>query len=194
MENFTRNSSGSKPAVVLGITGSIAAYKSADIVSGLIKHGCDVHVIMTESATEFITPLTFQTLTKNKVYVNQFEEVAFPDVRHISLAQRADCFVICPATANIIGKIANGIADDMLSTVVMAVPVRTTPVIICPAMNTAMYENEINQSNITMLTEYGYRFIEPKESRLACGDVGKGALADVDVITDCIVKTIEKRG
>jgi phosphopantothenoylcysteine decarboxylase/phosphopantothenoylcysteine decarboxylase/phosphopantothenate--cysteine ligase len=175
---------------VLGITGSIAAYKAADIAGGLVKAGCDVHVIMTRAATEFITPLTFQTLTRNKVYVNQFEEFAQNDVRHISLAQRADCFVIAPATANIIGKIAGGIADDMLSTVVMAVPVRRTPVIICPAMNTAMYENAVTQRNIAQLRGYGYRFIEPKESRLACGDTGKGALADAGVIVGEILEVL----
>ena len=168
--------------VVLGITGSIAAYKAGDIVSGLIKLGCDVHVIMTGAAAKFITPLTFQTLSRNKVYVDMFEEIAYNDVRHISLAQRADCFVIAPATANIIGKLCAGIADDMLSAVVMAVNAEETPVIICPAMNTAMYENKITQDNITKLRNYGYRFVDPKESRLACGDVGKGALADAAVI------------
>lgn len=170
-----------KKTVVLGITGSIAAYKAGDIVSGLVKAGCGVHVIMTRAAVRFITPLTFQTLSKNKVYVDMFEEIVYNDVRHISLAQRADCFVIAPATANIIGKIASGIADDMLSTVVMALKDR--PVIICPAMNTAMYENKIVQDNINRLSSYGYKFVEPRESRLACGDVGKGALADVaDII------------
>ncbi|MCL2703807.1 MAG: bifunctional phosphopantothenoylcysteine decarboxylase/phosphopantothenate--cysteine ligase CoaBC [Defluviitaleaceae bacterium] len=169
-----------KKTVVLGVTGSIAAYKAADIISHLTKKGCDVNVIMTKAAAKFITPLTFQTLTKNKVYVDMFEEIAYGDVRHISLAQRADCFVIAPATANIIGKIASGIADDMLSTVVMAV--QNKPVIICPAMNTAMYENAVTQRNINKLREYGYQFVEPKESLLACGDVGKGALADISDI------------
>jgi phosphopantothenoylcysteine decarboxylase/phosphopantothenoylcysteine decarboxylase/phosphopantothenate--cysteine ligase len=139
---------------------------------------------MTAAAAKFITPLTFQTLTKNKVYVDMFEEIIYQDVRHISLAQRADCFLIAPATANIIGKIASGIADDMLSTVVMAV--KNKPVIICPAMNTAMYENKITQSNIEKLCGYGYQFVEPKESRLACGDVGKGALADTEDILNAI--------
>jgi phosphopantothenoylcysteine decarboxylase/phosphopantothenoylcysteine decarboxylase/phosphopantothenate--cysteine ligase len=168
--------------VILGVTGSIAAYKGAEIANILVKDKINVNVIMTYAATKFITPLTFQTLTKNKVYTDMFEEFAYSDVRHISLAQRADCFVIAPATANIIGKIASGIADDMLSTVVMAV--KDKPVIICPAMNTAMYENVITQENIKKLQNYGYKFVEPKESRLACGDVGKGALADVaDIIS-----------
>jgi len=175
-----------KKTIILGVTGSIAAYKAADIISCLMKFGCDVHVIMTDSATKFISPLTFQTLTTNKVYTDMFEEIAYSDVRHISLAQKADCLVIAPATANIIGKIASGIADDMLSTVAMAV--KNKPVIICPAMNTAMYENVITQSNIRNLQKYGYQFVEPKESRLACGDLGKGALADIgDIIA--LVKT-----
>jgi len=175
-----------KKTIILGVTGSIAAYKAADIISCLTKLGCDVHVILTNAATKFITPLTFQTLTKNKVYTDMFEEIAYSDVRHISLAQRADCFVIAPATANIIGKIASGIADDMLSTVVMAV--QNKPIIICPAMNTAMYENVITQNNIRKLQGNGYQFVEPKKSMLACGIVGKGALADIgDIITS--VKT-----
>ncbi len=172
--------------IILGITGSIAAYKAAEIANQLTKSNILVHAIMTDSATKFITPLTLQTLTKNKVYTDMFEEIYYTDVRHISLAQRADCCVIAPATANIIGKIASGIADDMLSTVVMAV--KQKPIIICPAMNTAMYENPITQENIKKLMEYGYQFVEPKESLLACGDTGKGALADVGTI----VKTIKE--
>ena len=179
--------------VVLGVTGSIAAYKAADIVNLLAKNKISVHVIMTNAATKFIAPLTFQTLTKNKVYVDIFEDVAYSDVRHISLAQRADCCIIAPATANIIGKIASGIADDMLSTVVMAVG--NKPVIICPAMNTAMYENAITQGNIAKLQGLGYQFIEPREALLACGDLGKGALADVGIIVAAVMAAIgENRG
>jgi phosphopantothenoylcysteine decarboxylase/phosphopantothenoylcysteine decarboxylase/phosphopantothenate--cysteine ligase len=174
--------------VVLGITGSIAAYKAAEIANILVKQKINVNVIMTDAATKFIAPLTFQTLTKNKVYTNQFEEIAYSDVRHISLAQKADCLVIAPATANIIGKIASGIADDMLSTVVMAI--KNKPIILCPAMNTAMYDNAITQANIQKLQDYGYHFVEPKESRLACGDLGKGALADVEVIITAIRNAI----
>ncbi|SHO47668.1 flavoprotein [Anaerocolumna xylanovorans] len=174
--------------ILLGITGSIAAYKAADIANQLTRSNMAVHTIMTKSATRFITPLTIQTLTKNRVYTDMFEEVYYPDVRHISLAQKVDCCVIAPATANIIGKIASGIADDMLSTVVMAI--KNKPVIICPAMNTAMYENPVTQNNIKKLESYGYRFVEPKESLLACGDIGKGALADVDVIITAIKEAI----
>ena len=174
--------------IILGITGSIAAYKAAEIANQLTKSNILVHTIMTDSSMKFITPLTLQTLTKNKVYTDMFEEIYYPDVRHISLAQKADCCVIAPATANIIGKIASGIADDMLSTVVMAV--KNKPIIICPAMNTAMYENPITQDNIKKLAAYGYDFVEPKESLLACGDTGKGALADIDTIITAVKKAI----
>jgi len=175
--------------VILGVTGSIAAYKAAEIANILVKSDINVNVIMTDAAVKFIAPLTFQALTKNKVYTDMFEEIAYHDIRHISLAQKADCVVIAPATANIIGKIASGIADDMLSTVVMAV--QNTPVIICPAMNTAMYENPVMQENINKLKNYGYQFVEPKESLLACGDLGKGALADIELIVTAIKKIID---
>jgi phosphopantothenoylcysteine decarboxylase/phosphopantothenoylcysteine decarboxylase/phosphopantothenate--cysteine ligase len=174
--------------VLLGVTGSIAAYKGAEIANLLTKQGCSVQVIMTASAQRLITPITFQTLTKNKVYTEMFDELIYEDVRHISLAQKADLALIAPATANIIGKIAAGIADDMLSTVILAV--RNKPVLICPAMNTAMYENPITQDNLAKLAKYGYLFVEPKESRLACGDLGKGALADVDVIVDRVTELL----
>ncbi|MCI6820817.1 MAG: bifunctional phosphopantothenoylcysteine decarboxylase/phosphopantothenate--cysteine ligase CoaBC [Clostridiales bacterium] len=174
--------------IVLGVTGSIAAYKAADIISRLKKLGHEVDVILTESGSRIITPITLQTLSKNKVYMDMFEEITPKEVKHISLAEKADLMLIAPATANIIGKIANGIADDFLSTVVMAAA-NTTPVYIAPAMNTNMYENPIVQANIEKLRSYGYRFIEPKESLLACGTVGKGALADVDDI----IKVIEGR-
>lgn len=174
--------------IVLGVTGSIAAYKAADIISRLKKLGHEVDVILTESGSRIITPITLQTLSKNKVYMDMFEEITPKEVKHISLAEKADLMLIAPATANIIGKIANGIADDFLSTVVMAAA-NTTLVYIAPAMNTNMYENPIVQANIEKLRSYGYRFIEPKESLLACGTVGKGALADVDDI----IKVIEGR-
>jgi phosphopantothenoylcysteine decarboxylase/phosphopantothenoylcysteine decarboxylase/phosphopantothenate--cysteine ligase len=168
--------------IILGVTGSIAAYKAADIANILTGDGHAVHVIMTQSAQKFITAVTFQTLTKNKVYTELFDEIIYEDVRHISLAQKADLALIAPATANIIGKIAGGIADDMLSTVIMAI--RDRPVLICPAMNTAMYENPVVAGNIKKLAGLGYRFIEPREGRLACGDTGKGALAPVEFIVD----------
>ena len=170
--------------IILGVTGSIAAYKGADIANILTKHGYNVDVIMTKSAMEFITPLTFQSLTKNKVYWNMFEEITPKEIKHISLAKKADLCLIAPASANLIGKIASGIADDMLTTVVMAM--NNIPVYICPAMNTNMYNNPIVQRNIKTLSELGYRFIDPKEAVLACGDLGKGALADVETIVNTV--------
>jgi len=178
-----------KKQIVLGITGSVAAYKGAELANMLTKGGADVHTIMTAAAAKFITPLTLQSLTKHKVYVNMFDEIVYEDVRHISLAQRADIFVIAPATANIIGKIAGGIADDMLSTVVMAT---RAPILICPAMNTAMYENPVVQGNLDKLAGYGgYYFVQPREAVLACGDLGRGALADVNVIMQEITRLLE---
>ena len=176
--------------IVLGVTGSIAAYKAADIISRLQKLGHEVDVLLTESGSRIITPITLQTLSKNKVYMDMFEEITPKEVKHISLAEKADLMLIAPATANIIGKIANGIADDFLSTVVMAAA-NTTPVYIAPAMNTNMYENPIVQANIEKLRSYCYRFIEPKESLLAWGTVGKGALADVDDIIKVIEGSME---
>lgn len=174
--------------IILGVTGSIAAFKAAEIANRLTKNKISVHTIMTESAMKFITPLTFQALTRNKVYTHMFEEIRYEEIEHISLAQKADLCVIAPATANVIGKLASGIADDMLTTVVMAI--KAKPVIICPAMNTAMYENPIVQSNMEKLKSFGYRFIEPREALLACGDLGKGALAEVDFIVSEIMKAL----
>ncbi|MCL2855976.1 MAG: DnaD domain protein [Defluviitaleaceae bacterium] len=179
-----------KVNIVLGITGSVAAFKGAELASMLTKDGMAVNTIMTDAATKFITPLTFQSLTKKQVYTDMFEEITYEDIRHISLAQRANVFVIAPATANIIGKIAGGIADDMLSTVVMATE---APVVICPAMNTAMYENPIVQANISKLQSLGYFFVDPKEARLACGDVGRGAMADPATIFNTIKEILGDR-
>ena len=170
--------------IVLGVTGSISAYKAADIANRLHKDGHDVHVVMTDGAEEFITPLTLQTLSKNKVLTEEFEEFDEYDptaVMHIDLADKADVVLIAPATANVIGKIAGGIADNLLCAVVMAAADQAQ-VVIAPAMNTHMYENPIVQDNIEKLKKYGYLFIEPKESHLACGTTGKGALADMDDI------------
>lgn len=179
MNNILRD----KKTVVLGVTGGIAAYKALDIVSKLRKKDVNVHVIMTESATRFITPLSFQSLSQNYVVSDMFAEPKSYDIEHISLAQKADLFLIAPATANIIGKLANGIADDMLSTTVMAT---LAPVLIAPAMNTNMYNNPIVKQNIEKLKSFGYHFIDSDEGRLACGDVGKGKLADTEKIIDII--------
>ena len=166
--------------VLLGITGSIAAYKAAELANLLTKDGYAVEVIMTEAAMKFITPLTLQTLTKNRVYTDTFDEWRPSEVKHISLAKKTNLCVIAPASADIIGKIACGIADDMLTTTVMALA--GTPVMIAPAMNTAMYENPIVQDNLEKLKRFGYVVIEPRASLLACGDLGKGALADLSDI------------
>ena len=170
--------------IILGVTGSIAAYKAADIAHRLFKNGFHVDVIMTVGATKFITPFTFRTLTKSPVFTDVFEDDFPNDVKHISLAKKADIVLIAPATANCIGKIAGGIGDDMLSTTILAI--KNIPVLIAPAMNTNMWENPIVQDNVTKLKKYGYRFIEPKEGLLAEGSFGKGPLADVDDIIKAV--------
>jgi phosphopantothenoylcysteine decarboxylase/phosphopantothenoylcysteine decarboxylase/phosphopantothenate--cysteine ligase len=170
--------------ILLGISGSIAAYKAAELANRLTKGGYSVDVVMTVNATAFITPLTLETLTKRRVHTESFERTGEYEVEHIGLAKRADIVVIAPASANIIGKIASGIADDLLSTLIMATTGK--PVVICPAMNTAMYENPIVQENIKKLQSLGYMFVEPRESMLACGDLGKGALAEVELILEFI--------
>lgn len=169
--------------VIIGVTGSIAAYKMANVASALIKKGADVHVIMTRNATNFINPITFETLTGNKCLVDTFDRNFEFNVEHVSLAKQADIALIAPATANIIGKIANGIADDMLSTTIMAC---TCPVLVSPAMNTNMYNNKIVQDNIKKLISYGYQMIEPEKGRLACGDVGTGKLPSEEVLVENI--------
>ncbi|MPQ42455.1 bifunctional phosphopantothenoylcysteine decarboxylase/phosphopantothenate--cysteine ligase CoaBC [Clostridium tarantellae] len=179
-----------KKCVVVGVSGGIAVYKALDVISKLKKKDIDVHVIMTKSAEEFVTPLSFQSLSQNMVITDMFAEPKAWEIQHISLAQKADLILIVPATANIIGKIANGIADDMLSTTIMATK---SPVIFCPAMNTNMYENPIVQSNISKLISYGYNFIEPASGRLACGDIGKGKLQDTDVIVDCVLQKLNDK-
>lgn len=176
--------------IVLGVTGGIAAYKAAQTASDLVKSGADVDVIMTKNACEFITPATFRAITKNPVTTDTFDEPKIYDINHIALAQKADAFLIAPATANIIGKIASGIADDMLSTTVAAT---NAPVIIAPAMNSGMYENPIVQSNIEKLKKFGYIFADPEEGRLACGDVGKGRLCGGDVLLEKICDALTKK-
>ncbi|GAA3651885.1 bifunctional phosphopantothenoylcysteine decarboxylase/phosphopantothenate--cysteine ligase CoaBC [Asaccharospora irregularis] len=175
--------------IVLGVSGGIAAYKACDVVSKLKKLGANVHVIMTKSSVEFVSPLTFQSLSQNYVVSDMFEEPRTWEVEHISLAKKADLFLIVPATANVIGKIANGISDDMLTTTVMATK---APILIAPAMNTNMYENPIVQRNIENLKGLGYRFIEPDSGRLACGDTGKGKLSTPEVIVDEVVSLLTK--
>lgn len=169
--------------IVIGITGGIAAYKAADIVSSLIKQGARVKVIMTRNAMEFISPLTFETLSGNPVYYDMFSRSGAWEIDHISLAKWADVIAVAPATANIIGKVSHGIADDLLTTTIMATKAQ---VMFAPAMNTNMYNNPIVQENIDALKEKGYIFISPAEGRLACGDVGEGKLAAIDDIIQAI--------
>ena len=176
--------------VVIGISGGIAVYKVLDVISKLKKIGANIHVIMTKSATEFVTPLSFQSLSQNYVVCDMFEEPKTWDVEHISLAKKADVFLVAPATANVIGKIANGIADDMLTTTIMATKAK---VLIAPAMNTNMYENPIVQKNISILKELGYKFVEPDSGRLACGDVGKGKLSTPDNIVNNIIDLLTQK-
>lgn len=173
--------------VVLGVTGSIAAYKIASLASKLVKLHADVHVLMTQNATNFITPITFETLTGNKCLINTFDRNFQFDVAHISLAKKADVMLIAPASANVIGKIANGIADDMLTTTVMA---STAPVLISPAMNTHMYENPIVQDNLQKLERFGYKIIAPAVGMLACHDVGAGKMPEPEMLLDWILREI----
>ena len=173
--------------VVLGVTGSIAAYKIASLASKLVKLHADVHVLMTQNATNFITPITFETLTGNKCLIDTFDRNFQFDVAHISLAKKADVMLIAPASANVIGKIANGIADDMLTTTVMA---STAPVLISPAMNTHMYENPIVQDNLQKLERFGYKIIAPAVGMLACQDVGAGKMPEPEMLLDWILREI----
>ena len=170
--------------IILGVSGSIAAYKAAELASALVKQHADVHVIMTENATMFIHPITFETLTGNKCITDTFDRNFQFEVEHISLAKKADLAVAAPATANVIAKFAQGLADDMLTTTWLAC---TCPLLIAPAMNTRMYENSATQRNIRILKEDGVRFVEPEEGRLACGDVGRGKLAAPEDILEEIL-------
>ena len=173
--------------VVLGVTGSIAAYKIANLASMLVKQHCDVHVIMTKNATNFINPIAFETLTNNKCLVDTFDRNFQFHVAHVSVAQKADVMMIAPASANIIAKLAHGIADDMLTTTIMACKCKK---IVSPAMNTNMYENPIVQDNLAILQHYGYEVIEPASGYLACGDTGAGKMPEPETLFQYICKTI----
>ena len=174
--------------VVLGITGSIAAYKMASVASGLKKLGVNVEVIMTENATQFITPVTFEAITGNRCITDTFDRNFDFNIEHISLARKADLFIVAPASANIIGKIANGIADDMLTTTFMAC---TCPKLIAPAMNTNMYNNNILQDNLRRCQNCGIRIIEPASGLLACGDSGRGKLPEPEFLVEHILSEIQ---
>ncbi|WP_340017919.1 bifunctional phosphopantothenoylcysteine decarboxylase/phosphopantothenate--cysteine ligase CoaBC [Paenibacillus sp. FSL H3-0457] len=176
--------------IVLGVTGGIAAYKAATLCSRLVQKGADVHVIMTASATQFITELTLQTLTRNTVYTDTFDEREPAVVSHIHLADLADLVLVAPATANVIAKMAHGMADDMLSTTLLAT---TAPVMIAPAMNVHMYDHPAVKHNMNLLVERGAMMIEPGEGLLACGYVGKGRLEEPDSIVDVVERFFEQR-
>lgn len=177
--------------IVLGVTGCIAAYKSCDIVSRLKKLGANVDVIMTDNACQFVMPLSFETLSGNAVVTDTFKRETEYDVKHVSLAKKADLFLVAPATANIIGKFAGGIADDMLSTTYMA---SKAPKVVCPAMNTNMYESEAVEKNIAILKDRGVTIVDAIEGRLACGDTGKGKMAepaDIVKIVEDVLQPIQ---
>lgn len=173
--------------VLLGVTGSIAAYKIANLASMLVKLNADVHVIMTKNSEQFISPITFETLTGNKVIDDTFERNSGYHVAHIAMAAEADVVMIAPASANVIAKLAHGIADDMLTSTMLAV---TAPILLSPAMNTHMYVNPITQENIQKIKNLGYKIIEPADGYLACGDTGKGKMPEPEVLCECILQEI----
>ena len=176
--------------VVLGVTGGIAAYKSAEIASQLKKQGHDVYVIMTKHATEFIAPLTFETLTNHPVVVDMFTRETPWEVEHIALAKRADVFLVAPASANFLGKYANGIADDMLTTTVLAAK---APVVLAPAMNTNMWDNAIVQKNVKVLKSFGVSMVGPGSGYLACGDLGQGRMSEPEEIVEAVYDALSQK-
>lgn len=177
--------------ITLGVTGGIAAYKAADLASKLTGLGARVNVVMTRSARKFVSPLTFEAVTGNPVHYDTFINTPGCRIPHIELAQKADLMVVAPATANMLGKLAGGIADDLLSTTVLAA---ACPVMLCPAMNVQMYRNPIVQRNINLLKEYGYRVMEPETGRMACGQQGKGRLPETQAILNRIIELLPPEG
>ena len=172
--------------ILLGVTGGIAAYKSASLASRLVKAGAEVRVIMTEHATNFINPITFETLTGHKCITDTFDRNFEFQVEHVSLAKKADVIMVAPATANIIAKLAHGLADDMLTTTILA---SHAPKLIAPAMNTGMYENPVTQDNLALLKKYGMEVIEPAAGHLACGDEGKGKMPEPEILYEHILRS-----
>jgi len=173
--------------IILGVTGSIAAYKAANLASMIKKQHADVHVIMTKNATQFISPITFESLTGNKCLVDTFDRNFQFQVEHVELAKRADFAVVAPATANVMAKLAHGLADDMLTTTLLACK---CPKMIVPAMNTRMYENPVTQDNQKVLEQYGWQVVEPEVGHLACGDTGRGKFPDEHLILEHILNQI----
>jgi len=175
--------------IVIGVCGGVAAYKVVSLASYLKKKGANVDVILTKNATEFVNELSFRSVTNNPVYKDMFDEATRLDVPHIKLAKKADIIVVAPATANILGKVANGIADDMLSTTIMATPAK---VLFVPAMNAGMFMNPIVQNNVSKLMDYGYFFKDPDHGEMACGDVGVSRLPDTEPIVESIIEVLDK--
>ena len=173
--------------VLLGVTGGIACYKAAELASALVKQHCSVHVLMTAHATEFITPLTFESLTGNRSVVDTFDRNYPHQVEHIALADRTDLVIVAPATANVCAKLAHGLADDMLTTTILAC---RCPKLIAPAMNTGMFENPVTQDNLDLLRKYGWEVIAPASGRLACGDVGAGKLPEPDILLQYVLRRL----
>ena len=173
--------------IILGVTASIAIYKSCDLIRRLREEGFSLSVVMTKEAQELIRPVVFESLSANKVYRGLFDEPQALEIEHVSLAQKAGLILVAPATANIIAKVACGIADDLLTCVICAT---AAPVVFCPAMNERMYKNKITQGNIKRLKDSGYEFIEPKVGRLACGKIGVGCLAEVETIVKEVKRII----
>ena len=175
--------------ITLAVTGSIAAYKAADLTSQFTKNNLDVTVLMSSAATNFITPLTLQVLSKHIVHTDVMDEPAPNKVNHIEIAKQTDLFLVAPATANTIAKLANGFADNMITSTALALPT-TVKKALAPAMNTKMYENPITQDNLSKLEKYGWHIIQPRETILACGDKGIGALASVETIMEKVKEII----
>ena len=179
-------------SITLAVSGSISAYKAADIISKLKKEGFEVTVLMTEAATEFITPLTLQVLSQRPVATNIMQELDPNKINHIDIAKKSDLFLLAPATANTIAKLANGFADNMVTTTALALPPQAKK-ILAPAMNTKMYENPLTQHNLERLEHFGWKIIQPREAVLACGDQGTGALAEIDIIIDTVKELIYEK-
>ncbi len=175
--------------IVLGIGGGIAVYKTCEVVRRLVEGGAKVHVMMTKGATEFVTPLTFQTLSGHPVHLDLFNLTEEQNIGHISLADRADAILIAPATADLIARTAHGLCNDLVTTVLCAT---TAPVVFAPAMNVHMWENPITRENVAKLRKHGYRIVEPDQGFLACGYTGKGRLPDADVLIEALKKVLKK--
>lgn len=176
--------------LIVGIGGGIAAYKVCQVVSRLVQRGCGVTVTMTQAGTQFVTPLTFQSLTQRRVFTTMWMTEGYYEPQHLRLSEQADLFLVAPATADLIGKFANGIADDLVTTLMIG---RDCPALLAPAMNTRMWENPICQRNVQTLRELDYQFVEPAEGWLACRTIGRGRMADADHIIEAAATTLKQR-